>query len=76
MFMSYLFEEYPNMLHTSMIYPQESDNLTPRKLQRTPISHTPGNPPATQTMKGIPAYSLLVKVARGVFQGCVETTLD
>ena len=27
-------------------------------------------------MKGIPAYSLLVKVAWGVFQRCVETTLD
>ena len=27
-------------------------------------------------MKGIPAYSLLVKVARGVFQRCVETTLE
>ena len=29
-------------------------------------------------MKGIPTYSLLVKVARGVFQRCVEseTTLD
>ncbi len=37
---------------------------------------TPGNPPATPIMKGIPTYSLLVKVARGVFQRCVETTLD
>ena len=27
-------------------------------------------------MKGIPAYSLLVKVARGVFQRCVETSLE
>ena len=27
-----------------------------------------GNPPATPIMKGIPVYSLLVKVARGVFQ--------
>ena len=35
-----------------------------------------GNPPATPIMKGIPAYSLLVKVARGVFQRCVETTLE
>jgi len=26
-------------------------------------------------MKGIPAYSPLVKVAWGVFQRCVETTL-
>ena len=34
-----------------------------------------GNPPATPIMKGIPAHSQLVKVARGVFQRCVETTL-
>ena len=27
-------------------------------------------------MKWFPAYNLLVKVARGVFQRCVETTLD
>ena len=32
--------------------------------------------PRSPTMKGIPDYSLLVKVARGVFQRCVETTLD
>ena len=38
--------------------------------------HPIGNPPATPTMKGIPAYSLLVKVARGVFQRCVEATLE
>ena len=39
------------------------------------IAHPFGNPP-TQLMKGFPAYSLLVKVARGVFQRCVETTLE
>ena len=27
-------------------------------------------------MKGIPFFFLLVKVARGVFQRCVETTLE
>ena len=40
----------------------------------TPLEHIPTNPPLG-TMKGIPLlYSLLVKVARGVFQRCVETT--
>ena len=45
--------------------------LFPRKLytvQHTPISHTRSAIPRSPIMKGIPAYSLLVKVARGVFQ--------
>jgi len=41
----------------------------PRKIQHTPISHP------TQLWK-ISLHSLLVEVARGVFQRCVETTLD
>lgn len=41
--------------------------------QPHPLEHTTDNPPAKPTMKGIPAYGLLVKVA---FFGCVETTLD
>ena len=41
--------------------------VIPIKLQHTPISHTPGNPPYS-TMKGFPENSLLVKVARSVFQ--------
>ena len=32
------------------------------------IAHPIGSPPATPTMKGIPTYIMLVKVARGVFQ--------
>ena len=36
---------------------------------------TPQAIPRSPTMKGIPTYSLLVEVARGVFQRCVETTL-
>ena len=39
----------------------------------TPLEHTPGNPP-TQLWKDS-LNSLLVKVARGVFQRCVKTTL-
>ena len=46
----------------------------PRKLQHTPRAHPRQS--TWPTMKGIPAYSLLVKVARGVFQRCVEATLD
>ena len=42
----------------------------------TPRYRTPQAIPRSPTMKGIPAYSLLVKVARGVFQRCVETTLE
>ena len=42
----------------------------------TPLEHTQSAIPGSPTMKGIPAYSLLVKVARGVFQRCVETTLE
>ena len=33
-----------------------------KKNFNTPLEHTPNNPPATPTMKGIPAYSLLGKV--------------
>ena len=40
------------------------------------IAHLFGNPPATPTMKGTSAHVLLVQVARGVSQRCVETTLD
>ena len=46
----------------------------PRKLQHTLRAH-PNQSPKKSTMKGIPLlYSLLVKVALGVFQRCVETT--
>ena len=45
----------------------DSQGLNPRMLQHTPKSHTPGNPPAMPTMKGIPNHSPSVKVARGVF---------
>ena len=45
---------------------QENDN--------TPVEHTPTNPPSQLWKESL--YSLLVKVAWGVFQGCVETTLD
>ena len=48
---------------------------TPRKLQHTPRAHPRQSP--WPTMKGIPAYSLLVKVFPGcVPVRCVETTLD
>ncbi len=50
---------------------------TSRKLQHTPISHTPHPiPPVSPSMKGIPAYSPFnVKVAQGcVPVRCVETT--
>ena len=40
----------------------------------TPLEHTPGNP-LPQLWKDS-LYNLLVKVARGVFQRCVETTLE
>ena len=46
----------------------------PRKLQHTPISHTPGNLPSQLWKESL--YSPLVKVAWDVFQRCVETTLD
>ena len=49
---------------------QENYN-TPR--YRTPNRHSPGN---ANYKSGIPTYSLLVKIARGVFQRCVETTLE
>ena len=42
----------------------------------TPVEQTPVRQSPLPTMKGIPKNSLLVKVARGVFQRCVETTLD
>ncbi len=49
-----------------------------KKIKTHPdIAHPIGNPPATPTMKGIPTYSLLVKVARGcVPVRCVETALE
>ena len=57
----------PSFSETS-IYIQENYN--------TPLKHTQSAIPCSPTMKGIPAYSLLVKVAWGVFQRCVETTLE
>ena len=45
------------------LFPETS--IYPRKLQQTPISHTQSAIPCSPTMKGIPAYSLLVKVAPG-----------
>ena len=39
----------------------------------TPLEHTPGNPPGQLWKES--DYSMLVKVAPGVFQRCVETTL-
>ena len=42
----------------------------------TPIEHTRSANPRSSTMKGIPKNGLLVKVARGVFQRCVETTFE
>ena len=50
-------------------------SLHPRNLQHTPISHTPTNP-RNANYERSPMCSLLVKVARGVFQRCVETTLN
>ncbi len=50
-------------------------SFSPRKLQHTPRAHPRQSP--WPTMKGIPAYSLLVKVFSGcVPVRCVETTLD
>ena len=41
---------------------------------KTPLEHIPGNPPGQLWKESL--YSLLVKVARGVFQfGVVETTV-
>ena len=51
------------------------DSFYPRKLQHTPISHTPGNPP-TQLWKDS-LYNLFGKACSGcVPVRCVETTLD
>ena len=52
--------------------------MIPRKLRATPRYRTPTSaiPRQRPTMKGITTYSLLVKVARGVFQRCGETTLE
>ena len=47
----------------------QENYTTPR--YRTPIRQSPW-----PTMKGIPADRMLGKVARGVFQRCVETTLE
>ena len=46
------------------------------KLQHTPISHTPSAIPRAPTMKGFPAYNLLVKVYSGVCSSkvCCSTT--
>ena len=52
-----------------------SSPVIPKKIATHPQS-TPQAIPRSPIMKGIMAYSLLVKVARGVFQRCVETTLD
>ena len=49
-------------------------NGIPRKIQRTPIWHTQGNPRSQLWKESL--YGLLAKVARGVFQRCVETTLE
>ena len=40
----------------------------------TPNRQSPGNPPSQLWKESL--YGLLAKVARGVFQRCVETTLD
>ena len=45
------------------------------KIQHT-LEHHPRQSPRSPIMKGIPENRLLVKVARGVFQRCGETTLD
>ena len=49
----------------------KKNTYIPRKLQ-----HTPQAIPRSPIMKGIPAYSLLVKVKGCVPVRCVETTLD
>ena len=41
----------------------------------TPLEHTPGNPPFANYERN-PDISCWKKVARGVFQRCVETTLE
>ncbi len=54
--------------YSKHLKPPPIDN--PWKVQHTPSSRTPGNgnPPATPTMKGIPAKNACwYKVARGVF---------
>ena len=48
----------------------------PRKIRATPRYRTPQTIPRSPTMKGIPKNGLLVEVAWGVFQRCVETTLE
>ena len=53
-----------------------SENDFPRKLQHTPISHTRSAIPRQRQLWKEFLYSLLVKVARGVFQRCGETTLE
>ena len=56
------------------LYPNAPVNTYPRKLQHTPRTH-PKQSPVRQLWKES-LHSLLVKVARGVFQRCGETTLD
>ena len=46
-----------------------------RENDNTPLEHTPGNPPFANYERN-PFCSLLVKVAWGVFQRCVETTKE
>ena len=50
-------------------------SLLPRKWQHTRRAHPFGNPPFAHYERN-PFIARLVKVARGVFQRCVETTLD
>ena len=47
-----------------------------KSLLHPDIAHHEKAIPRAPTMKGFPTYNLLVKVARGVFQRCVETTLE
>ena len=67
-----------SMVHgTKLPTPGATNASIQQKLQHTPISHTRSAIPRSPTMKGIRAYSPLVKVARGVlFQLSVETTLE
>ena len=52
----------------------QKKRVYPKKIQHTPISHTPGNPPGQLWKES--HYSRFIKVARGVFERCVETTLE
>ena len=63
------FESFESLLLLkSTLYP-EILRQSQKKLQHSPdIAHQFSNPPATPTMKGFPAYSLLLKVARFFLQ--------